>query len=193
MPENISREAARAAGLKYYYVGFCIHEHDSQRLVSNGQCVECKAERSRTPEARDQKAKFERTPKYQRWLAAYHQTPQYHATQARNEQKRQRPSAHHIYKSDHSRQRGTGMPPDMYHYLLIEQAGLCDICDKPMTTVHADHNHNIPGLYRGLLCPGCNRDIAILENPKQLQRAQAYLADHTFIGQRFPVSIPICF
>jgi hypothetical protein len=70
------------------------------------------------------------------------------------------------------------MPPEVYHQLLIDQAGLCAICDKQMITGRgacADHDHYQPGVFRGLLCTGCNHDIAILENPEQLRRAQDYL------------------
>ncbi len=83
------------------------------------------------------------------------------------------------------RKRVTGMPPGVYHQLLIDQAGLCDICDKQMMGSHgacADHDHNNPGIFRGLLCNMCNHDIAILENPERLSRAQAYLARHMYHG-----------
>ena len=41
-PEIISREDARAKGLKHYYSGApCTYGHDSPRTVRNSTCVEC--------------------------------------------------------------------------------------------------------------------------------------------------------
>ncbi len=83
----------------------------------------------------------------------------------------------------YSRQRTTGMPPEIYHQLLIEQAGCCGICDKPMKGPKepaADHDHNNPGVYRGLLCAGCNAFVGHVEQPGKLDRVQAYLAAHTY-------------
>ena len=41
----VSRDEAKLSGLKRYFTGEpCKHGHTSERLVSNGQCVECKSE-----------------------------------------------------------------------------------------------------------------------------------------------------
>ena len=43
----IKRLDAKKAGLKHYYTGkLCKNGHDSQRLVSNGVCMECAAEQA---------------------------------------------------------------------------------------------------------------------------------------------------
>ena len=43
MPEIISRKSALAKGLKRYFTGMpCIRGHISLRLVSNGDCIECR-------------------------------------------------------------------------------------------------------------------------------------------------------
>jgi hypothetical protein len=78
------------------------------------------------------------------------------------------------------------MPPDVYHWLLIEQAGLCAICDEPMIGdgrgkgACADHDHYNPGIFRGLLCTGCNTALANVEIPGWVDRALAYLEEHNF-------------
>jgi hypothetical protein len=84
-----------------------------------------------------------------------------------------------------ARKSRTGMPPDMFQALLIDQAGLCAICDRPMighTEPAADHDHHNPGVWRGLLCVGCNSQLHGLENLPWRAKAEAYLAAHTYIA-----------
>jgi hypothetical protein len=74
-------------------------------------------------------------------------------------------------EADRKRQSTTGMSPDMYHQLLIDQAGHCAICDQPMIGdgpgqgACADHAHGQPGVYRGLLCMSCNTGLYHVEKP----------------------------
>ncbi len=88
-------------------------------------------------------------------------------------------------QSDRCRQRQTGMPADVYHQKLIDQAGLCAICDQPMIGdgpgqgAMTDHDHYNPGVYRGLLCNPCNKALERVEEvPDWAGRAKAYLEGH---------------
>lgn len=61
---------------------------------------------------------------------------------------------------------------DQYNHMFTQQGGMCAICTlRPIKCV--DHDHST-GKVRGLLCMGCNRDLAILDNPKLLVAAQRY-------------------
>lgn len=59
-----------------------------------------------------------------------------------------------------------------FYQLAERQKGLCAICEKKPFTV-IDHCHD-SGRVRGLLCYGCNRDMAIIDKPEKLERALRY-------------------
>lgn len=65
---------------------------------------------------------------------------------------------------------------EAYDALLQAQNGTCALC--PLTpndvTLHVDHDHKT-GKVRGLLCPGHNRSIAILDNKELLEKALEYI------------------
>jgi hypothetical protein len=84
-------------------------------------------------------------------------------------------------RAETDRQRLYGISPEMYHQLLIDQAGLCAICDKPMISQrspHVDHNHSNAAL-RGLLCSKCNNGLHFFENAVFMDRARAYIEEHS--------------
>ena len=62
--------------------------------------------------------------------------------------------------------------------LYKQQDGKCKICgDKPVSKrgLHIDHDHKT-GLFRGILCHGCNTGIgALKENPEIFIKAIRYL------------------
>lgn len=65
--------------------------------------------------------------------------------------------------------------------LLWKQAGLCNICCKPMGAgrgpdgAHLDHDHET-GRIRGLICANCNMGIGQLKHdPLLLEGAATYL------------------
>jgi len=71
-----------------------------------------------------------------------------------------------------------------FQVLLINQNGLCKLCDKPLSddTITVDHDHSCcPGprtcgsCIRGLLCRHCNSGLGFLEKSGWLERATAYL------------------
>jgi hypothetical protein len=68
-----------------------------------------------------------------------------------------------------------GLTLEQYNGMLSEQKGLCKMCGKaPKKVLVVDHHH-ITREIRGLLCHGCNRAIAIFDNPKLLAAAKNYL------------------
>jgi hypothetical protein len=146
----------------------------------------------RSPEYKARKAerrrqRYQNDPEYRARQREYQQQqrqkPEVQARQTEWRRQRWQDPDYRTREAERDRQLRTGMPADMYHWLLIAQAGLCAICDKPMMGklgACADHDHNNPGLYRGLLCGRCNTSIQILEDPERLRRALAYLEEHNF-------------
>lgn len=68
-----------------------------------------------------------------------------------------------------------GLTLEQYNFMRAEQQDLCKMCNKkPKRILVIDHNHDT-GEIRGLLCHGCNRAIAIFDNPELLQAAKKYL------------------
>jgi hypothetical protein len=70
-----------------------------------------------------------------------------------------------------------------YQRMLVDQKGVCAICEKPETRVEngvirmlsVDHNHTT-GAVRGLLCSGCNLAIGYAcDDPEVLTKAATYL------------------
>lgn len=73
-----------------------------------------------------------------------------------------------------------------YEALLVEQNGLCAICNgEPHGEfLSVDHNHET-GKVRGLLCRNCNVGLgALKDSPDVLRRAADYLENRTFYGKR---------
>ncbi len=65
-----------------------------------------------------------------------------------------------------------------YERILASQNGMCAICPakaaESKRAFHVDHCHKT-GKVRGILCPGCNIGIAILDAPEKRVRAQEYI------------------
>lgn len=73
-----------------------------------------------------------------------------------------------------------------YQAMLVEQNGVCAICDRPETTVRrgrieplsVDHCHTT-GKVRGLLCAQCNKGLGMFhDKPERIERAVHYLKRH---------------
>ena len=68
-----------------------------------------------------------------------------------------------------------GISTDGYYEMLEQQGGGCAICGRPPKArrLCVDHDHTT-GEIRGLLCPGCNYAVSVIESyPVKLE---AYLA-----------------
>ncbi len=82
------------------------------------------------------------------------------------------------------RKYGIGFPA--YQQMLLDQKGVCAICEKPETKIEngtirllsVDHNHTT-GAVRGLLCANCNLAIGYTcDDVTVLQKAIGYLRKH---------------
>ena len=79
--------------------------------------------------------------------------------------------------------RRNGWTADRRDQYLIDQNGLCAICEHPFdetnmqsTGMHADHEHINPPKPRGLLCGLCNKGLGqFKDDPNRLERAVLYL------------------
>jgi len=60
--------------------------------------------------------------------------------------------------------------------LILQQGGVCPICDKPGPE-HVDHDHSA-GRVRGILCFNCNGGLGQFgDDPQRLYRAAFYVED----------------
>lgn len=67
--------------------------------------------------------------------------------------------------------------PEQYEKMLSDQKFMCKLCGSGPSKkrpLAIDHHHD-SGIVRGLLCYSCNRAIAILDNPKLLEKAIQYI------------------
>lgn len=62
---------------------------------------------------------------------------------------------------------------EQWHQMLIEQAGLCALCDEQMKSPQVDHSH-ATGVVRGMLCLRCNTMLGNAELVG-IARIEAYL------------------
>lgn len=59
--------------------------------------------------------------------------------------------------------------------MIRQQGGLCAICRQNLAE-QVDHDHDIKGKVRGVLCDGCNGGLgAFEESPELLTNALQYL------------------
>lgn len=85
------------------------------------------------------------------------------------------------YNKKHRRRihykRAYDMSVDEIAALFLSQKGLCAICGKAATGIRplaVDHCHKT-GQVRGMLCYGCNREIALLDDESKLKKALEYV------------------
>lgn len=88
-----------------------------------------------------------------------------------------------------------------YQAMLLEQNGVCAVCEKPETKVQSgtirllsvDHDHTT-GAVRGLLCANCNMAIGYAcDDVTVLQKAIGYLRKHAGIDNVVPFEAPLSF
>ena len=81
------------------------------------------------------------------------------------------------------RKRNYGITSEQYQAFLVDQGGVCAICQRPEDAKHkgsarslsVDHDHGT-GRIRGLLCRSCNAGIGFLnDDANLLARAIKYL------------------
>ena len=92
-------------------------------------------------------------------------------------QRREDPIVKHRDWAGHLR-RKYGMSVAQYEELILEQSGLCAICQNPPAPgrrLHVDHDHDTQRV-RGLLCFTCNNALGDFEDdPGRLRTAIGYL------------------
>lgn len=77
----------------------------------------------------------------------------------------------------YKRKRNYGLSQDQFDLLILHQAGVCAICQKPPTKkcLHVDHDHQT-GKVRGLLCNLCNVGLgAFKDSQNNMLSALVYL------------------
>jgi len=154
MTAIISRDAARAAGLKRYFTGeLCRRGHVAERYVNggtgSGACVECHITRQhgatkRPPRLRDPEKRRERVRDHSR-------------------AKRARVEGH--------------APPPLERDCPSRPAdGLCDCCLRPPRKrgLVLDHDH-VTGAFRGWICDGCNRGAGLADDADKLRTRADFL------------------
>lgn len=82
-----------------------------------------------------------------------------------------------------------GLTEDQYQSLLLDQHGLCKVCEEPLGVVHIDHDHDT-GAVRGLLCHTCNVGMGHLkDDPRLLRKAAEYLEQSPSIVATVPARV----
>lgn len=147
----ISRQDAKARGLKHYYTGKpCTHGHKGRRYVGSGACAPCAVIHS-TAQNKKQTTEQRRA----NWKKYYDRHPE-----------RARESARRAgWKRD-------GMPTPTRDRPLT-----CEACNEPpkKRALALDHDH-ASGAFRGWLCDRCNFAIGLLfDDPRKIQGLLSYL------------------
>lgn len=84
-----------------------------------------------------------------------------------------------------------GLTEDQFTQMLINQRGLCLVCDLPMDQPVVDHNHQT-GEVRGLLHRTCNAALGLLmDSPEVLRRAAQYLTRSSSGATSMPNKTPL--
>jgi len=96
----------------------------------------------------------------------------------------QRPPSDTVEGRRRSNLQQIGWTPELFSEKVMEQQGLCGICNKTLTfekrisgsRACADHAHSEPPKPRGVLCANCNLGIGNLQDNKVImQAAIAYI------------------
>lgn len=104
-----------------------------------------------------------------------------HSPKRQRESRKKNPERfkHYTLKRDY------GISLELYQKMLVDQRGLCAICEAPSgsersnnngyKTLSVDHNH-ASGAIRGLLCSRCNKALGdFMDRPDLLRKAAEYL------------------
>jgi len=81
-------------------------------------------------------------------------------------------------------QRRLGIPPADQRKVLEHQGRQCAVCgltERPGKTLHADHQHDAPWLFRGYLCKRCN---------EKAEAFKAYFASPPAVEAGVEFSVP---
>jgi len=145
MPEIITRDAARARGLKRFFTGVpCKRGHVAERYVvgtGGAMCIECG-----------------RSGRQPRIISE----GQYAAARDRT-------------RVRHAARDGYAPPPSERDCLPRPADGRCDCClVLVIGPFHMDHDH-ITGAFRGWTCDGCNVGRGMADDPDKLRTRADFL------------------
>jgi len=96
-----------------------------------------------------------------------------------------KPKAKRVHRNSRLKKK-FGITVEDYDRMLINQNGVCAICNQPETKANqfgiirlaVDHNHKT-GRVRGLLCTNCNNGLGRMKDSKELLlKAALYLEQH---------------
>ncbi len=75
--------------------------------------------------------------------------------------------------------RAYGLTRERFLELLVEQKGLCAMCERKLVTIYVDHDHKTKRV-RALVCPRCNTLLGLAKDDRGLLRAAIdYLTRHS--------------
>lgn len=151
--EKITAREAFDAGKKRYFTGKeCLNGHVAERMISNGVCVDCLAER--------RKLYVKQNIAHVRKL-----DKENHARMRKLNPEAEKLRLSRFYAKKEAKR--------------VEEAGrerptICDICSEEGKTVF-DHCHT-KGHFRGWLCDRCNKVLGLMkDNPDNIRKLAIYL------------------
>lgn len=179
-----SWSAAVEAGAPHYFTGRpCKNGHVALRVTRTRNCLECHRLRSlevprETQRAQNKKSYGKhRVTRAQSRKQKYDAEPEYFLAQGAASRMKNLPKVQ-AHDRDRNRARNTGFTPELVAQRLLEQTGLCAVCQDPLPKgkhMHADHCHTTL-LCRGLLCRWCNIGLGnFQDDPARLAAAIQYL------------------
>lgn len=195
----ISAREAFNKGLTRYFTGNpCKNGHIVERMISNGNCVECLNEKTSERRKRDKKDIYEATkvwrlknPGY-RAIEAEKYRKKYPDKVACNAKAYRERNIEEVRKRDRDNQkRLRSLNPEREKARLqryaerqnkkrVQEAGrekpeLCEICFTNEFKIVFDHCHQ-SNKFRGWICDRCNRVLGIVkDNPQLLKGLASYL------------------
>jgi recombination endonuclease VII len=166
--EIISKEEAKARGLKRYYTGVpCANGHDSERYLNKGnegKCVQCCNKRKRRLDnLHRQKSAYKekQSARFKRWYSENKEKQFSNVLKWRESN----PDKVRAYTEKHCRKR-LGLTPEEQEFIFDYQGKKCALCSstdpKCSAGWHLDHSHDIEERVgtrqsiRGFLCQPCN-------------------------------------
>lgn len=184
--EIINSRTAFDKGLTRYFTGKeCSKGHITERMISNGSCIECLKSQRAYQRVKEWRAKNpgSRAEEARRWRIKYPEKAKKIKENYRNRniekvRKRERENAKRLRainpekertrierfktKADIKRIANAGRPkPD-----------LCEVCNEFNFRIVFDHCHAV-GLFRGWICDRCNKVLGLLKDDVLLFRKLA--------------------
>ena len=78
-----------------------------------------------------------------------------------------------------------GLTLESLDAMVLRSEGRCDACGDKSRSLFVDHCHE-SGSVRGLLCPRCNTQLAVIDTPRRLSQLRAYKDNSGKVDQAGP-------